>query len=365
MNKLFWEDEMTDSNKVKKVEIDSKKITLNSATNLYEKIKIEQNTTASSVLADTLSNFQVAVNTSNISGIIAASNALSASKLVNISNLTTPIASLASSIQMDKIAINAMSEVIASYNKMLSSIHLQAIQNIADSAKNLIASYQIDYLKIFSGINELLKSLPSTYTQEEIEQIISRVQLLAENGWVIYFRDRNVYKRVLAEEWNTLEDEWIEMLRDKLKNEDFIIDLQNSPCYSAPLVKSMVDCYFNRNFYAAYTLGSLAVDGALNRISEMTSLEKKIPVGHRAIKEIDNIFIDKSFSDVGLMHWLYRFFKDTNRFTLDEPNRHMIGHGRWEKEIEEQEFLKLFNAMLYICDEYDYWEEVIRCEQDN
>lgn len=275
MNKLFWEDEMTDSNKVKKVEIDSKKIALNSATNLYEKIKIEQNTAASSVLADTLSNFQVAVNTSNISGIIAVSNALSASKLVNITNLTTPIASLASSIQMDKIAINAMSEVTASYNKMLSSIHLQAIQNIADSAKNLIASYQIDYSKIFSGINELLKSLPSIYTQEEIEQIISRVQLLAENGWVIYFRDRNVYQCVLAEEWNTLEDEWIEMLRDKLKNEDFIIDLQNSPCYSAPLVKSMVDCYFNRNFYAAYTLGSLAIDGALNRISEMTSLEKK------------------------------------------------------------------------------------------
>lgn len=225
---------MTDSNKVKKVEIDSKKITLNSATNLYEKIKIEQNTTASSVLADTLSNFQVAVNTSNISGIIAASNALSASKLVNISNLTTPIASLTSSIPMAESAINAISEVIASYNKMLSSTHLQAIQNIAESAKKLIASYQSDYSKSFSNINELLKSLPSIYTQEELEQIISRVQLLAENGWVIYFRDRNVYQRVLAEEWNTLEDEWIELLRDKLKNENFIIALQNSPCYSAP-----------------------------------------------------------------------------------------------------------------------------------
>lgn len=358
-------DNNTDSNKVKKVEKDSIKIALDSSINLSEKIKLGQNTAAISVLADTFSNFQAAVNTSNISGIIAASNALSASKLVDIVNLTTPLASLTSSIQVDKSAINAMSEVIASYNNMLSRTHLQAIQNIAESAKNLIASYQIDYSKIFSGIYELLKSLPSIYTQEEIEQIMSRVQLLAENGWVIYFRDRNVYQRVLAKEWNTLEDEWIEMLRDKLKNEDFIIALQNSPCYSAPLVKSMVDCYFNRNFYAAYTLGSLAIDGALNRISEMTSLENKIPVGHRAIKEIDNIFIDKSFSDVGLMLWLYRFFKDTNRFTLDEPNRHMIGHGRWEKEIEEQEFLKLFNTMLYICDEYDYWVEVIRYEQDS
>lgn len=310
-------------------------------------------------MADTFSNFQVTVNTSNISGAIAASNILSASNLVNIANLMTPLASLTSSIQVNKSAINAMSEVIDSYNNMLSSTYFQVIQNIADSAKNLIASYQIDYSKIFSSINELLKSLPSIYTQEEIEQIISRVQLLAEKGWVIYFRDKNVYQRILTEEWITLEAEWIGMLRDKLKKEDFIIDLQNSPCYSAPLVKSMVDCYFNRNFYAAYTLGSLAIDGALNRISEMTSLEKKIPVGHQAIKEIDNIFIDKSFSDVGLMHWLYSFFKDTNRFTLDEPNRHMIGHGRWEKEIKEQEFLKLFNAMLYICDEYDYWEEII------
>ena len=266
---------MTDSNKVKKVEIDSIKIALESATNLSEKIKLGQNTVAISVLADTFSKFQASVNTSNISGINAASNALSAFKLVNIVNLTSPLASLTSSIQVDKSTINAMSEVIDSYNNMLSSIQLQAIQNIAESAKNIIASYQIDYSKIFSGIHELLKSLPSIYTQEEIEQIISRVQLLAENGWVIYFRDINVYQRLLDEEWNILENEWIELLMEKLKNKNFIIALQNSPCYSAPLVKSMVDCYFNSNYYAAYTLGSLAIDGALNRISEMTSLEKK------------------------------------------------------------------------------------------
>ena len=339
MNKLFLGDKMIDSIKVKKVEIDSKKIPLDSSTNLSEKIKLGQNTTPISVLADTFSSFQATVNANIISELTATSNVLSSAKLVNITNLTTSLLSLPSSIQVDKSVINVMLEVIDSYNKMLSSTHLQAIQNIAESAKNLIASYQIDYSKTFSGINELLKSLPSIYTQEEIEQIISRVQLLAENGWVIYFRDRNVYQRLLAEEWNTLEDEWLELLRDKLKNEDFIIDLQNSACYSAPLVKSMVDCYFNRNFYAAYTMGSLAIDGALNRISEVTSFEKKIPVGHRSIKEIDNIFIDMSFSDVGLMHWLYNFFKDTKRFALDEPNTHMVGCGRWEKEIGETDFL--------------------------
>lgn len=82
---------------------------------------------------------------------------------MNIANLMTPLVSLTSSIQVDKSAVNAMSEAIASYNKMLSSTHLQAIQSIAESAKNLIVSYQIDYSKIFGGINELLKSLPSIY----------------------------------------------------------------------------------------------------------------------------------------------------------------------------------------------------------
>ena len=253
-------------------------------------------------MSDTLSSFQSAVNASNISGFIATSNALSASKLVNIANFTTPSASLTSSIQMDKSSIDAMSEVIASYNKMLSSTHLQAIQNIAESTKKLIASYQIDYSKIFSNINELLKSLPLTYTHEEIEQIISGVKLLAESGWVIYFREKNVYQHILAEEWNCLEEEWIELLRDKLRDRDFIIDLQKSECYSEPLVKSMVGCYLNQNFYAAYTLGSLAIDSALNRITEMISSRKKIPVGYKAVEEVDTIFIEKSFSDVGLMH---------------------------------------------------------------
>lgn len=55
-----------------------------------------------------------------------------------------------------------------------------------------------------------------------------------------------------------------------------------------------------------------------------------------------------------MLNTLLAVFLDTNRFILDESNLHMIGHGLREKEIEEQEFLKLFNAMLYICDEYDY-----------
>ena len=86
-------------------------------------MKLGQNTAAISVLADTFSNFQAVVDTSNFSGIIAASNALSASKLVNIANLITPLVCLTPSIQVDKSAVNVMSEAIASYNKMLSSTH--------------------------------------------------------------------------------------------------------------------------------------------------------------------------------------------------------------------------------------------------
>lgn len=108
MNKLFWKDEMTDSNKVKKVEKDSIKIALDSSTNLSEKIKLGQNTAAISVLADTFSNFQATVNANIISELIATSNVLSSAKLVNIANLTTPLVSLPSLIQVDKNAINVL-----------------------------------------------------------------------------------------------------------------------------------------------------------------------------------------------------------------------------------------------------------------
>ena len=96
---------MTDSNEVKKVEIDSIKIEVDNVADLSEKIKLGQSTAAISILSDTLSSFQAAVITSNISGFIATSNTLSASKLVNIANLMTPSASLTSSIPMAESAI--------------------------------------------------------------------------------------------------------------------------------------------------------------------------------------------------------------------------------------------------------------------
>ncbi|MDQ8760026.1 MULTISPECIES: hypothetical protein [Streptococcus] len=356
---------MIDNNDVSKVEHDSIKMDVDSLTNLPEKIGLEQSSLMISALTNSLSNFQNVINKTNLSAVIAASNALNTSSLANLANLTLPFEKLSSSIQINKSAINAISEVVSSYNKVWSSEHLQAIQSITESAKRLIDSYQIDYSKIISNLSEVLKSLPSPYTKEEIEQITLRVKQLAEDGWVIYFQESNIYRRICTEDWIEIEEKWFVILRERLADKDVTAELQNSKCYSDPLIKSMVDSYQNKNFYAAYTLASLAIDGAINRVSEMISSKKKIPVGHNAVEEIDELFIDKSFTDIGLMYWLYNFFKDTKRFTIDEPNRHMIGHGRWEEEITEKMFLQLFNVILCINDEYDYWVEVIRFEQDN
>ena len=346
---------MTDNNDVRKVDKDLKNSVINDVENSSEKIELRHDTTTILELTDTASTFQTIVNNSNIS--IATSAILSASRLVNVTNCFFSLECLSTSILIDKRSIDDMLKVVTSYNKVWANENSQAIKKITEAARNLIDNYQIDCSNILKNINEFLRSLPSKYTQDEIEQITSRIQCLAESGWVIYFRDRNTYSRLIAEEWSVLEVEWIELLRDKLRDGDFIIDLQESEGYSKPLVKSMIECYLNQNFYAAYTLGSLAIDGALSRVSERFSSNKRIPVGYKAVEEIDTIFVEKTLSDVGLMHWLYNFFKDTNRFTLDEPNRHMIGHGRWDREIEEKDFLKLFNTILYIYDEYDNWLE--------
>ena len=37
----------------------------------------------------------------------------------------------------------------------------------------------------------------------------------------------------------------------------------------------------------------------------------------------------------------------------------MISHGRWDDEISEEEFLKLFNVLLYLEENFDYWAGII------
>ena len=76
------------------------------------------------------------------------------------------------------------------------------------------------------------------------------------------------------------------------------------------------------------------------------------------MKEIEKGILDKTFNDIGLFHWLFKFFERTNRFKLNRPNRHMLGHGRWDAEISKMDFLKIFNVILYIWEEFPYWKEL-------
>lgn len=37
----------------------------------------------------------------------------------------------------------------------------------------------------------------------------------------------------------------------------------------------------------------------------------------------------------------------------------MIVHGRWDDKISEEEFLKLFNVLHYLEENFDYWAGII------
>ena len=156
-----------------------------------------------------------------------------------------------------------------------------------------------------------------------------------------------------------MENKWVSLLENVLSNDTKIQRLRESECYSGELIKSMIECYLHENYYAAYTLASLAIDGAVNRFSELNSNGNRFPVGYKAVKQIEEGVLEKTFNDIGLIHWLFKFFEDTNQFTLDKPNRHMIGHGRWESEISRIDFLKLFNVMLYIFFKFHLFGKVV------
>lgn len=175
---------------------------------------------------------------------------------------------------------------------------------------------------------------------------------MADKGWVIYIGELNIYIRLLDyKNIENIEMELIEVIRESLLDNTIREELKTYKGYSEVLVTSMLDSYSTKNYYAAYTLASIAIDGVLNRISESLNTkenEKKIKVGFKAVKEFESHSINKTLASVSLISWLNKFFTDTRRFTLEKPNRHMIAHGRWDKEIDEIQFLQLVNVMMSI-----------------
>ena len=290
-------------------------------------------------LIESCSLLQNTVNNSNMASIVASASSILAHQLAEAVKVSLP-----------QVNINA------SYNNMLSSLHIEVVQNIANSVNKIIDGLQFDYSKLALDLGEILKNIPSPYSENEISEIISNVKRLAEQGWVIYYDFGDIYRRINIDNIEELEDEWLTQLKIDLSSEDIYSELKESLCYPETLIESMFESYKSKNYYAAYTLATLAIDGALNRIAEQVTNKDRIPVGYPSVEVLEKQFVDKTFSDVGLIHWLFNFFKDTNRFTIEEPNRHMIGHGRWEGTISEKDFLKLFTVMLCLLANFELWQ---------
>lgn len=280
-------------------------------------------------------------------------------------NIAPILASWSNFTKIQDKAINqkALATMTENFLKMNKTVSLpdnfkntiQALTKVSHSIIKVNEGLQTDFSNILSDLKRVFASIPTPYSKEETKVIMAGIEILANKGWVVYFNyagDLREFKTGLSDE---LEQEWLKQLSEDVSDDIIYQELINAGCYSTPLLDSMFKSYRSENYYAAYTLASLAIDGVLNRISEVITEEKKIPVGFRAVEKLDNSLLNKPIVDFGFFEWLYQFFKDTNRFTLDVPNRHMIGHGRWDKDINQVQFLKLFNVLLYLAFRFKLW----------
>lgn len=258
--------------------------------------------------------------------------------------------------------------------KMSSLVFLE--KSTQEEIKKMIEGMKLDNLKVIQDVvnsnkfpkiiipesvlklSDIFNSLPRPFfTKEEVNILEKNIKIMADKGWVIYLGELNIYRRLLdLKNIKNIEMELIEVTRESLLNNTIIEELKTYKGYSEVLVTSMLDSYSTKNYYAAYTLATIAIDGVLNRISELLDYKKlekynprrKIKVGYKAVKEFETYVINKTLVSVSLISWLNKFFSDTKGFTLEEPNRHMITHGRWNKEINEIQFLQLVNVMMSI-----------------
>ncbi|MCY7024072.1 hypothetical protein [Streptococcus sanguinis] len=251
-------------------------------------------------------------------------------------------------------AASSMDKELIDVNKVISaSYSFNSLNTISTMMKEFLNSYQTTIFRDLSAISEALKSLPNYYSEEEIADIKSRLEILATKGWVVYFQDTNFSYYVDAEDFEEVEEFWFEMLEKDIADEKTVTKLEASRFIPEVLIQSMIKSYKSENYYAAYTMATIIIDGVMNRISEKNynknhSKAKNIPVGKTAVSILNAEFTNKKLLDTGLPKWLYLFFENTNKFTLDWPNRHMINHGRWAEELSKKDFLKIFNTVMYI-----------------
>ncbi|MDQ8821270.1 DNA/RNA non-specific endonuclease [Streptococcus ruminantium] len=296
----------------------------------------------------TIATYPKVEEQANLSRIAAATSLL---KNKEIAQLPKKIDSMIEQSDLKRV-LEQNKELFKSLNKMSQIL-----------GQSIATDYLVELRRQLSNLSEVVKNALTPYTEEERKRIIAKVESFADKGWVIFFQNRAVVNQLLLDDTEGIEVEWLDNLKEIIADTSNIEFLAKSQCFSYHLIQSMAMSYSEQNYYAAYTLASLAIDGALNRLAEPLSsdADRMTAVGHRAIKKIDNQIspVEKTVFDYGLLHWCYNFFADTQRFTINYPSRHMIGHGRWDDEISEEEFLKLFNVLLYLEDNFDYWAGIV------
>lgn len=259
----------------------------------------------------------------------------------------------ATSILNNQRYLKILSETEAAFSSILLKTQIDNIARILEPIHNIFDKSTFNFTE---SLKEFLKKYHEPYSETEAEAITLNIEKLAEEGWVIYHSYSDDYRTICTIDFEVLIKEWQTLLKEDLEDKELIQELKDSTYYSEPLIDSMIESYRSQNYYAAYTLATIAIDGALNRFSEQYSNKEKILVGYKSVDLLNNKIVNKTFSDISLFHWLFKFFVRTNNFTLEEPNRHMICHGRWEQPLFETDFLKLFNVLLCILENFEFFQ---------
>ena len=260
----------------------------------------------------------------------------------------------ATSILNNQTYLKILSDTEAAFSSILLKTQIDNVRRILEPIHNIFDKSALNFTE---SLKEFLKEYHAPYSETEAEAITLNIEKLAEEGWVIYHSYSDDYRTICTIDFEELIKEWQTLLKEDLEDKELIQELKDSTYYSEPLIDSMIESYRSQNYYAAYTLATIAIDGALNRFSEPFSNKNFIPVGKSSVDLLNNQIVNKTFTDISLFHWLYKFFSNTNNFTLEEPNRNMINHGRWEGPLFETDFLKLFNVLLCILYNFEFFQD--------
>lgn len=255
-------------------------------------------------------------------------------------------------IGTNKTLIDAAGTLTKSYTEAIkvANIPFDSISSMSATLQTFLKNFQSTIFKDLSNFTKILETT-TTHTEEEIKDIQYKLNILAERGWIVYFLDYDLFYDVKIDDFEEVEEYWFELLESDLEDKNIITKLEQSQFIPSVLTQSMVQSYQSENYYAAYTVATIIIDGALNRFAEAgRNTGNKLKVGYKAVDFLDSEFTNQSLRDSGFIEWLKLFFADTKNFTLERPNRHMINHGRWEGQISKNDFLKIFNAVLYVED---------------